>query len=83
MKLKLLSLVLFSALAVFTLVWSVKGRPQRAANPVWEYKLLSTGDEKKVNELAAQGYELFMASPSGISGGTSHGDPHLYFRRPK
>jgi hypothetical protein len=78
-----LSMVLVLAIALFTLVWNVRGRTQSSLSPIWEYKVLSTGDEKKINELAAQRYELFMVSPSGTSGGTSHGDPHLYFRRPK
>ena len=63
---------------------SVGAQKQSASKIVWEYKVLNytCADDKKLNDLGEQGWELVSVETHTRSGG-SYDCPNLYFKRMK
>lgn len=78
---KQLGLLLLVALLLFLVGWTAQTKPA-----TYEYKVLPalnvSKDEQKINELAAQGWELVYVVPT-LANGTNYGKSDLYFRRAK
>lgn len=75
MKKTLICITLVLA-ALLTTAWS-----QTASRPSWEYKFEYNMNEKKANQLGADGWELVTASAAG-SGPLSNVETFV-FKRPK
>jgi len=82
MKPRLFVVALLLSCFILTLPNRV-GQGQSTPRIVWEYKIIFDGNannEKKLNELGAQGWELAGIRVT-VDGQTTGG--HYYFKRPK
>ena len=80
MRFKLLSFLAAAGLALATFFgWTAYAQKSKAPNKTWEYKVVRMcPDEKSLNELGAQGWELVSSEPT-----TRFACPALYFKRAK
>ena len=64
--------------------WAVSAQTKAPARTVWEYKYLRNNciDEKELNALGAQGWELVDVQPISTHP-NSYVCPHVYLKRPK
>jgi hypothetical protein len=64
--------------------WTYSSKREATTNPVWEYKVVRTLDEKGLNELGSQGWELVTTVDNvSLNNGNGYSSPIYYFKRAK
>lgn len=65
-----------------TVGWTYSIKREAAVSLAWEYKVVRTLDEKGMNELGSQGWELVAAVDNvNLNNGNGYSSPIYYFKR--
>lgn len=86
MKLKSKLMLICGILSLLCLVgWTGLTQKQDKSRDVWEYKILpyTRADEKEINALGSQGWELIVSEGHTSSDNRGSDPPTLYFKRKK